>query len=184
VHSKNLELVLKALARRLDEEGIPFAIVDGLAVRHHGYVRFTENIDLLTTTEGLKLIHEKLVGRGFVRRARGLRKKLRETEHGVNIDVIVAGEPAGAGGSPVVYPDPRAAGFANVEGTRIPKLPLLVAFKLASGTWGHRAQDVADVQALIRIHRLPRVFARRLPAALRPKFLELRDEAGRQREME
>ncbi len=184
VHSKNLETVLKSISKRLAAEGIPFAIVGGLAVRHHGYVRFTEDIDLLTTPEGLELIHERLVGRGFVPRARGLRKKLRETEHDVNIDVIVAGEHAGAEESPVVYPVPKVGDFAKVEGTLVPKLPLLITFKLASGIWGHRTRDFGDVVELIRINRLTRALARKLPAALRPKFLELLDEAGKQKDIE
>jgi hypothetical protein len=184
VHSKNLELVLKSLARRLNEEGIPFAVVGGLAVRHHGYARFTEDIDVLTTPEGLEQIHDRLVGRGYLPRARGLRKKLRETEHDVNIDVLVAGEHAGAAESPVVYPTPKPGEFARVEGYLIPKLPLLIAFKLASGTWGHRPQDFADVHALIRINGLTRGFARKLPPSLRPKFLELLAEARREKELE
>ena len=47
-------------------------------MRQHGYVRFTEDIDLVTTREGLNRLHERLVGRGLAPRGPGLRKKLRD----------------------------------------------------------------------------------------------------------
>ena len=179
MHSDNLARSLDSLARRLREEGIPFAVVGALAMRHHGYARYTEDIDILTTPDGLDLIHRNLVGRGYVPKARGLRKRLRDTEFGIDIDILTAGEPAGASGSPVTYPVPTGRAFRRIRGIPIPVLPLLIAFKLASGMWGHRLRDLGDVQELIVFNRLTKSFARRLPAGVRPKFLELLGEAGR-----
>jgi len=184
MHSKDIAAVLDSLSRRLDREEIPFALIGALAMRVHGYTRHTEDIDILTTKDGLDRIHERLVGRGIVPRARGLRKKLRETEHYVDIDVITAGEHAGSGESPVVYPDPRQEGFVVRDGRRVPDLPLLISFKLASGIWGRREKDLGDAQELIKSNRLPKSFARKLDEALRPKFLELLENVRAERDIE
>src|SRR5262249_39084909 len=154
--------VLESLRRRLGDEGIPFALIGALALRYHGYVRFTEDIDILTTPEGLERIHASLVGRGLAVRAAGLRKSLRETEHQVDIDVVTAGDHAGPPESPVEYPAPDATGFLDIEGLRVPTLEALVGFKIASGVWGHRMRDLADVQSLIRANGLTEAFSSRL----------------------
>ncbi len=180
----DIATVLAELTRRLDEEGIPFAIIGALAMRHHGYVRHTEDIDILTTPEGLDRIHERLVGRGIVPRAAGLRKKLRETEHRVNIDVIKAGEHAGSNDSSLVFPDPRSDRFLVIEGQRVPDLALLIEFKLTSGIYGSRAKDLGDVQELIKANKLKRPFSRKIPAELRPKFFELLENVRNEKDIE
>jgi hypothetical protein len=53
-------------------------------------------------------------------------------------------------------------------------LPRLVELKLASGmTAPHRLQDLADVQRLIDVRKLPRDFANELGPYVREKFDEL-----------
>jgi hypothetical protein len=44
---------LKALARK---EGIPLAIVGGLAAIHHGYERFTKDIDIVVQSGNLDIL--------------------------------------------------------------------------------------------------------------------------------
>lgn len=183
-HVKDLAAALRSLKARFDEAGIPFAVIGALAVQKYGHWRFTEDIELLTTPEGLVMIHERFSGRGLVPRAAGLRKKLRDSEHDVNIDVITSGEPAGAAGSPIVYPDPRGDWFVEADGIRYPTLPRLIEIKLASHVWGHRAHDLADVVKLIQVHRLDAGFSGTLHPDLRPKFLEAVGEAALERDIE
>src|SRR4051794_9744227 len=57
---------LRKVARRLDDLGIPYAVSGGMALFAHGFLRFTEDVDILVTRDGLKLIHEKLEGLGYV----------------------------------------------------------------------------------------------------------------------
>src|ERR1700687_5656941 len=57
---------LQKITRRLTELGIPYALVGGMAMFFHGYRRFTEDVDILVTPEGLKKIHDKLEGLGYV----------------------------------------------------------------------------------------------------------------------
>lgn len=184
VHAQDIADVLGFLRRRLAEERTPFAVIGALALRQYGFVRATEDIDILTTPEGLEKIHTALVGRGLVLRGAGLRKLLRETEHEVNIDVMTSGEHAGSDESPIVYPPPDSDAFVEIDGVRFPTMEALIQFKIASGVWGHRHQDLGDVQSLIRIHALDEAFTHRLPATLRDRFLTLLQETRAQRDLE
>src|SRR5436305_4549917 len=73
---------LDAISRRLDELGIPYAVVGAMAFFFHGFRRFTEDVDLLVTPEGLKTIHERLEGLGYLPPFTGS-KHLRDTATGV-----------------------------------------------------------------------------------------------------
>ena len=98
------------------------------------------DIDIVTTPAGLQRSHDRFVGRGYVPRAQGLRKRLRDTVHRVDIDVICAGEHAGSEGSPVVYPPPESDAFATVDGgLRNASLESLIEFKIAAHGPGRRA---------------------------------------------
>lgn len=184
-HTRDIAAALVALRDSLAAEGIPFAVIGALAMRQHGYVRHTEDIDIVTTAEGLARIHERLVGRGIVARGPGLRKKLRDAARKVDIDVLVEGEHAGAPGSPVVYPAPGNPAFAAVaDGIRYASLRDLIAFKLASGIWGKRPQDFGDVHALIKVNRLDESYAATLPEAVRERFAELARGVREERDIE
>ena len=45
---------MQAITKRLDELGIPYAVVGGMAMFMHGYRRFTEDVDILVTKESLQ----------------------------------------------------------------------------------------------------------------------------------
>ena len=173
MHAKDISSALESLARRLDEEGVPFAVLGALAVREYGHVRYTEDIDILTTAQGLETMHRVLAGRDLVLRAPGLKRSFRDPRHLVNIDVIVSGDPAGAEGSPVIYPDPSQPSWVRRGSVLIPTLPVLIEFKIASGTWGHRDLDLADVQKLIQANGLDESFADSLCPELRNIYLNL-----------
>ena len=70
------------------------------------------------------------------------------------------------------------------DGLRVVTLKKLLEFKIASGVWGHRAQDLVDVQKLIRFNRLEESFANELPESLRAKFVELLEASRLERELE
>lgn len=183
-HSRDIATVLESLRRRFADADIPFAVVGAIALQHYGYMRHTEDIDIVTTPDGLNKIHETQVGRGIVPRGPGLRKRLRETEHVVNIDVITSGEHAGSQDSPVVYPPPDSEAFVEVEGLRYPTLESLITFKIASGVWGHRDRDLVDAQRLIQINDLTEAFADKLPSGLRQHFLAQLQKSREELELE
>jgi hypothetical protein len=153
----DVHAALTHLASRLREEEIDYAIVGAMALNAHGYRRETVDVDVLTTDAGLTRIHEVLVGRGYVPRFPGARKKLRDVETGVDIDFITAGDYPGDGKpKPVRFPEPALVSedFADV---RVIRLDKLIELKLASGlSASDRLKDLADVQETIRALDLPR----------------------------
>src|ERR1700682_3580504 len=87
---------LRKIAGRLGDLGIPYAVVGGMAMFFHGYRRFTEDVDILVTREGLEEIHAKLEGLGYTPPFSGS-KQLRDAESGVRIEFLVSGEYPGDG---------------------------------------------------------------------------------------
>ena len=164
---------LERLVRELDEHDIPYAIVGAMALNEFGYQRTTADVDVLLTPDGLASFKAHVLGRGYVEKFPGSRG-LRDTEHGVEIDVVLTGEFPGDGTpTPVAFPDPAVAAQRGVRIALLP-LPSLVELKLASGmTAPHRLKDLADVQELIRILHLPRNFVQSLHAFVQNTFLEL-----------
>jgi len=168
-----LRKTYERLEKHLDELGVSFSLVGGYALILHGIRRFTEDIDLLVSSEGLARLHKELIGRGYVRAAPGSRN-LRDVATSVQIEFLVTGEFPGDGKpKPVAFPDPKA-GVETREGIRVINLKSLIELKLASGmTAKTRLQDLADVQRLIQQHNLTSEFAEKLHPYVRKKFLEL-----------
>lgn len=164
---------LGRIARRLDELGIPYAIAGAMALNAHGYRRATLDVDVLVTAEGLEAIHRQLEGLGYVPTFSGSRN-LRDAETTVRVEFLVAGQYPGDGKpKPVAFPEPAAAGV-EIDGIRYLELPTLVQLKLASGmTNPGRLKDLADVQELVRVLKLPADFAARLNAFVQAKYAEL-----------
>jgi hypothetical protein len=160
-------------ARLLDENAIPYAVIGAMALNEWGYRRVTVDVDILLSPEGLRALKTAVLGRGYMEKFPGSRG-LRDTEAGVNVDVVLAGEFPGDGKpKPVVFPDPAQAA---VRGQRVALLPLpkLIELKLASGISApHRLKDLADVLELIRQLSLPRQMAESLDASVRAKYEEL-----------
>ena len=169
----DVQRALEKVARLLDEDGIPYAVIGAMALNAYGYRRVTVDVDLLLTPEGLALFKERHLGLGYVAKFPGS-KGLRDTENGVPIDVVLAGDYPGDGlPKPVAFPDPASAA---IQGGRISLLPLprLIELKLASGmTAPHRLKDLADVIEVVRILRLPSGLAQELDPYVREKYLEL-----------
>jgi hypothetical protein len=169
--SKVHETLLK-VTKRLDTLGIPYALVGGMAMFLHGYRRFTEDVDILVTKEGLELIHEKLEGSGYLPPFEGS-KHLRDTNNGVKIEFLVTGGFPGDGKEKAVsFPDPATV-FTVIDGIKVINLPTLVQLKLASGTLPGRIKDLGDVQELIRMMRLPDSFAEQLDPSVRDSYQKL-----------
>jgi hypothetical protein len=175
----NVHQALRKITKRLDELGISYSVVGGLALFRHGYRRFTEDVDLLVTREALRAIHEKLDGLGY-QPPFSQSKNLRDTELGVKIEFLVTGAYPGDGKpKPVAFPDPAVASVEQ-NGIRYLNLNTLVELKLASGmTAPGRMKDLSDVVELIKALNLPREFADRLDPYVRDKFVELWASARR-----
>jgi hypothetical protein len=170
---------LRKIARRLNELGIPYAVVGGMALFSHGFRRFTEDVDILVTGDDLRRIHKELEGLGYVAPFTGS-KDLRDAESGVQIEFLVSGDFPGDGKpKPVAFPDPAECAVQR-DGVAYLNLETLVELKLASGmTSPQRMKDLADVQELIKLLGLARDVAQHLTPYVRGKYEELWD-ASRQ----
>lgn len=172
--SGDVRTTMRRLAERLSSERIPYAVLGGMALGEHGYVRMTDDVDVLVEAEGLERFVAALVGRGYAPAFRGATRAFRDVETGVRIEFLVAHEYPGDGKpKAVAFPDPSAHAI-EVEGIRILELPRLIELKLASGmTAPDRLRDLADVQELIRAEKLDESFAQKLDPSVREKFVEL-----------
>lgn len=132
---------LKVLSRK---EGIPLAIVGGLAAIHHGYERFTKDIDVVVQSENLDILarvapHYGI--KGIWKDPEGWHKLQCE---GVHIDVVPEGRKPRKD-APVAIPGPAHLGvdegvdYANIAGWMETKL----------GSF--RVQDRADVVQAIKL---------------------------------
>lgn len=146
---------LTKLANDLDRSGIEYAVIGAIALNQHGYRRFTEDIYIVLSREGLEAFREELVGLGYRPAFIGARKKFRTTDENVPIEMITSGEYPGDGlPKPVQFPEPETASEL-IDGIKTITLKRLVELKLASGmTAADRLKDLADVQELIKLKHL------------------------------
>jgi hypothetical protein len=132
---------LKTLARK---EGIPIAIVGGLAAIHHGYERFTKDIDVVIHSENLDILTR--IGPDY-----GIKVIWDDPDgwhklqyEGISIDVVPEGRKPRKD-APCAIPGPeqlgvrKGAGYAGIAGW--------VETKLGS----YRVQDQADVVQVIKV---------------------------------
>jgi hypothetical protein len=165
---------LQRLARNLPNAGIDYALIGGMALAIHGYVRLTQDVDLLMNEAGLEQFQRMLVGRGYIAAFPGARKMFLDTITGVKVEIITTGEFPGDGKpKSVQFPDPTAISI-ELDGMWVTRLETLIELKLASGlTAPDRLKDLADVQELIRMLNLPQQLAEQIDISVRDEYLRL-----------
>lgn len=171
-----VQKTLRRITKRLDDLGIRYAVAGGMALFAHGYERFTTDVDILVTRDGLKTIHDRLEGLGYVPPFDGS-KNLRDTDNGVRIEFLISGDYPGDGKpKPVAFPNPAESAMEK-GGIHYLSLPAFIELKLASGMTGgmHRMKDLVDVIAILKARDLPREFVEELNPYVREKYLELWD---------
>src|ERR1041384_6975802 len=131
-----LNNALRRLAADLEAHGIDYSVIGAVALNQHGYRRFTEDIDLLLSPEGLERFQTELVGRGYHPAFQGATKKFRETEQNVPIEIIVSGEYPGDGKPKSVQFHTPDQHYVIIDGVKTVDLPKLIELKLASGISG------------------------------------------------
>ena len=177
-----LNNALRRLASDLEEHGIDYSVIGAIALNQHGYRRFTEDIDLLLTKEGLERFRDELIGLGYRPAFEGSTRKFRTAQENVPIDIITSGEYPGDGlPKPVKFPNPSES-FVVIDGVKTISLEKLIELKLASGmTAPDRLKDLADVQELIKSKSLDPSFNARLDSYVQSNFLELCEAVVRAR---
>jgi hypothetical protein len=178
-----LNNTLAQVAADLKQCGIDYMVIGAVALMAYGYPRFTEDIDLVLTPEGLEAFHQNLIVLGYAPAFQGARKRRRSTRDGVSIEVTVSGEYPGDGKpKPVSFPVPADASI-EIDGVQIVALERLIELKLASGmTAPDRLKDLADVQELIKVRGLGSDFAEQLNPYVREQYLRLHKAVEQARE--
>jgi len=165
-----VDLALPRLRALLLAAALPYRLVGGIAVVHHGYERSTRDLDVLVPAGAEVAIDPLLEAHGFMRQSR---TRLLHAASGVSIDLLIAGDPMPRPGQPS-YPEPVDV-LASPRDPGVIGLAGLVVLKLRAG----RLQDRADVAALLK--RLSEGEYLDLEAGieptLRPGLMRLRDEA-------
>ena len=171
-----LNEALRRVASDLERNQIDYVVIGAVALNQHGYRRFTEDIDILMTQEGLEKFRKLMIGRGYRPAFEGASKKFRTTEENVSVEIVVTGDYPGDGlPKPIAFPEPGTVAI-EIEDIKTISLERLIELKLASGmTAPDRLRDLADVQELIKIRRLSRELAAALNPFVREKYLELWD---------
>ena len=132
---------MQALARK---EGIPLAIVGGLAAIHHGYERFTKDIDVVVRSGNLDILTRVAPHYGIKviwKDPDGWHKLQCE---GVPIDIVPEGRKPRKD-APTSIPGPEQLGVR--EGVDYAGIAGWMETKLSS----HRVQDRADVVQVIKV---------------------------------
>ena len=165
---------LQRLAQKLPNAGIDYALIGGMALAIHGYVRLTQDVDLLMNEAGLEQFQKMLVGRGYIAAFPGARKMFLDTITGVKVEIITTGEFPGDGKpKSVQFPEPTAISI-ELDGMRVTRLETLIELKLASGlTAPDRLKDLADVQELIRMLNLPEQLGLQIDSSVRDEYVRL-----------
>jgi hypothetical protein len=153
------------LARLCSEAGVAPLVIGGLAVNHHGYARFTADVDLLVSrAEAPSLLRRFRQQPGWRRHREGFKNTVLD----VGVDVCVEGEKTSPH-SAESFPAPADLRSVPVSPLPVPELSELIALKVMSG----RARDDADVVELLKRHRR-RIPSVRTAAARRLKTAEAR----------
>ena len=134
---------------------VDYAIAGAMAMFLHGFRRFTEDVDVLVTREGLKKIHDSLEGRGYVKPF-AASKNLRDAQTGVKIDFLISGQyPAKASRDRCRFQSPPKRRLKRMV-SALCRCRASMELKFASGQAAHRLKDLGDVQQLIQHLKLPR----------------------------
>lgn len=117
------------LIKFMSRHNVDPVLVGGLAVQHHGYVRLTEDIDILIP----RADYDRLVAEGVIKFW-----MLKRFNPNVQVDVLTEGKDRNP--DPSVVRDPSSPNLPTLEG--------LIYLKLLAG----RLKDHADVAELLKVH--------------------------------
>jgi hypothetical protein len=166
---------MNRLAGRLERAGIAYALMGGMAVNAHKYVRTTGGVDFLLTPEGFAEFKRLFVSKYYEKLADAPRK-FRDRKSNVQVDILLTGLYPGSGKpGPIAFPDPADVG-ETIDRRQVIDLLTLIQLKLAA----RRHRDFADVVELIRYNSLDETYARRLHSSVRADFIECLEEKRRE----
>ncbi len=170
---------MNRLAKRLERAGITHALMGGMAVNAHRYVRTTGDVDYLLTPEGFAEFKRRFVPR-YYERLPGPPRKFRDRKSKVKVDILLTGLFPGSGKpGPIAFPDPAQV-CEIIDKRQVVDLLTLIQLKLAA----RRHRDFADVVELIRYNSLDESYGKKLHPSVQGDFIECLEEKRREDEYE
>jgi len=133
------------LARISRKLKIKPVVIGGMAVNHHGYVRFTHDADLLLSKDDAAILFRHLKSASGWKR---FHEGFKNTFLDVAVDLCVEGE----GTSPdwhEPFPSPAELRPLRVRPLPVASIEDVVVLKAMSG----RSKDDADIVELLKVHR-------------------------------
>ena len=174
-----VHVTMRHVADKLQEAGMDYAIVGGMAVNAHNHHQTTGEVDFLLRPDDFKEFVRRFVRTEF-ERIPGRPRRFLDPTTDVTFDILMTGRFPGSGEpGPIAFPDPSSVS-QDIDGRRVIGLATLIELKLAAG----RYQDLGDVVALIRENRLEASFATQLNPAVQPDYFECVEERCREDENE
>jgi len=150
---------------------VPFRFIGDIAVIHHGYVRTTEDIDVLVEASRLSALDEAQLGsHGFRRLSRA---RLQHEASGVRVDLLISRDPVPRRAD-ATYPGPLDVEASESDADFVGLAPLL-HLKLLAGRYQDRADVVALLKRIDDAHYLPLEAA--MPPPLGSELARLRRDA-------
>jgi hypothetical protein len=170
---------MRSVAAIFEKHQIPYAIVGGMAVNAHRYVRTTDDVDFLVGAASLSIIRD-LVAQGVFGAVAGRSRRFIDPGTGIHFDVLVTGRFPGNGRpGPIMFPDPESVTVV-LKDLPVVNLKTLIELKLAA----RRHKDFADVVDLIRANNLDESFMSQLHQSVHADFVECLEEKRREDEYE
>jgi hypothetical protein len=166
---------LRYFAQQLQNHRIEYAVAGDLCMFFHGYRRFTQIVEILTTSAGLKRVFRGIDCR--LASPLASQNAIRHAETGVEIKFLVSGEHRfGDGSKPVTFPHPSDVSKV-IDGINFMDVVPLIELKFAIAAVTTTRRELADVQELIRYLHLPREFAANFEPHRHDLFRQLWAEA-------
>jgi hypothetical protein len=177
--SDRIHQTMRRVATKLEEAGIHYALVGGMAVNAHQHPRTTKDVDFLITPQGMASFLRTYVPAEF-EPCPGHARRFIDRGTGVTFDFLVTGRFPGSGRpGPIAYPNPENVS-QTIDNTQVVNLATLIELKLAAG----RHKDFGDVVELIRVHNLDESFTTRIHSAVHGDFIECLEEKRREDDYE
>jgi hypothetical protein len=170
---------MRTVASAFEKNQIAYAIIGGMAVNAHRYVRTTGDVDFLVRTDALPAIRN-LAAQGVFNAVEGRPRRFIEPATGIHFDVLITGMFPGNGRpGPIAFPDPSDVAQV-INDLSFINLEALIELKLAA----RRHKDFADVVDLIRFNELDESFRFQLHTSVHKDFVECLEEKRREDEYE
>jgi len=155
------EYHLPAITWDLEEIGVEYCVVGGLALRFHNLLRATDKVEILVSRATYAKIPDQLIGCGYEKRPGSQHLYYVMTSLAIPLNVYVEGEDVGG----LRLPNPKEV-CVRFLGRNYCTLEFLVE-------WLVRAGDRSNLAELITENDLTEEFAHRLDPDVRSRYIEI-----------